>query len=422
MYRDFYRLSAEPFRITPDPDFLFLTEQYREALAAIIYGIAKRKGFVSITGEVGLGKTTILRSYLQTTDQKGVRFIYVFNPNLPFATLLRTILRELDIEAGEGVAAGVERLHHYLIEVYRRGETVVLLIDEAHNMPIDTLENLRMLSNLETTTDKLIQIVLVGQPELDELLARPQLRQLRTRIAVHARLQPLTFKESVDYIRHRLSRVARDREPIFTERALRLIARHGKGTPRLINTLSDLALMSGFGLRQRPVTARTVRDVIADMGGGAGMRWPAFAGAAALVLVILGLGWMRLDWPLRVWSPPQALVQAPVPRPPPPLPEPERRPISLLPQTHQSAQAAAPPPAVVAPAQSKAPIPAVTRTVRQGDTLTRLVIEVYGYVDAERLDLVQRHNPELVDIHRLYIGQVIQFPQRQTSLAGGDRP
>lgn len=294
MYLDFYRLSDEPFRVTPDPDFLFLADQYKEAMAAIVYGIAKRKGFVCITGEVGVGKTTILRSYLNSVEDKGLTFVYVFNPRVSFAVLMRTILRDLGQPTQGDVPEMVERLHEHLIACYRANTTVVLFVDEAQNMPLETLESLRMLSNLETSTDKLIQIVLVGQPELDDLLSRPQLRQLKSRIVVRARLGPMNREDSIGYVYHRLNRVALDTLPIFSKSALDRIVKEAKGVPRMINILCDAAMITGFGYRLKPIPVKVVREVIRDTFGDSSSGrspWvPRWVTAMAGMVVVLGLG------------------------------------------------------------------------------------------------------------------------------------
>ncbi len=293
MYREFYRLSDEPFRVTPDPEFLFLAPQYKEALAAIVYGIAKRKGFVCITGEVGVGKTTILRSYLNSVEDQALTFVYVFNPKVSFAVLMRTILRDLGQPTQGEVPELVERLHEHLIACYRAKKTVVLFVDEAQNMPVETIENLRMLSNLETSTDKLIQIVLVGQPELEELLSRPQLRQLKTRIVVRAKLGPLGKADSLAYVRHRLNRVALDDRAVFTDRATSLIIKEARGIPRIINILCDAALITGFGYRIRPIPPKVVREVIRDTFDhnqpAISHRWIIGAGMAAAAIAGFGL-------------------------------------------------------------------------------------------------------------------------------------
>lgn len=470
MYNDFYKFTGEPFRVTPDPQFLFLTDQYKEALAAIVYGIAQRKGFICITGEVGVGKTTILRSYLAEIDRDKLRFVYIFNPNLTFRSLLVTTLRDLGIEHfPDGVPGMVERLHEYLIDEYQAGRTVVLFIDEAHNMPVDTLENMRMLSNLETATDKLIQIVLVGQRELEDLLARPELRQLRSRIAIQTRIGPLSPKESVAYIRHRLERVAGDDLPVFTSGAVALIVRKARGIPRLINILADNALINGFGYRRRPVDARIVREVIADTAGPKS-RWtmppwgPVAAGAAGVLVLGLAAGALIVGDP----PPPRPVAAASEALPPPPPPPepvadrpaeapptpllaalvPEADLPAALPPVQMPPTAPAPPPEVavgITPQTSFAPAtpvetapdadpsplrdaitalvaaaesadrgrkaPSITRTVRPGDTLFGLMHEVYGAIDRRHVEWVQANNPQLENVNRLYVGQVLTFPR-----------
>ena len=190
MYEDFYQLEKAPFGITPDPDFLYLSPSHKEALASIVYAIEQRKGFVAVLGEVGLGKTTILRYYLARHDARRLTTAYVFNPNVTFKALLDTIYQELGIaDKPDDVFGMVKRLHQVVIEEYHQGRNVVLIVDEAQNMPIETLEQLRVLSNLEAATDKLLQIVLVGQPEFADRLDLRELRQLKQRISrpLHAR-------------------------------------------------------------------------------------------------------------------------------------------------------------------------------------------------------------------------------------------
>ena len=252
MYENFYRLKKAPFQITPDPEFLFLSPTHKEALASIVYGVEKRKGFVVVVGEVGLGKTTVLRSYLERADKKLLRVIYVFNPNVPFSALLDTIDQAAGTDVRQdSVAARVLRLHDVLVGEYQQGYNVVLVVDEAQNMPIQTLEDLRLLSNLETSKDKLLQIVLVGQPEFDKILDRHELRQLKQRIAIRATLTPLSADESLAYIRYRLEKAGAESTNIFTRGALRRIVRHAGGIPRLLNILCDNALITGLGYQKR---------------------------------------------------------------------------------------------------------------------------------------------------------------------------
>ncbi|MDH3772231.1 MAG: AAA family ATPase, partial [Nitrospirota bacterium] len=178
MYLAYYGLQREPFHTTPDPSFLFLSPSHKEALGAIIYGVEKRKGFIAIIGEVGTGKTSILRAYLERKAPQKQKTIYIFNPVLSFHELLIAIFRGLElVPRHDDVPEMVNQLHEALVAEFQAGGTVVLAIDEAQNMPVETLENLRMLSNLETSTDKLIQIILLGQPELDSLLKQSSLRQ-----------------------------------------------------------------------------------------------------------------------------------------------------------------------------------------------------------------------------------------------------
>jgi len=292
MYLDFYRLNREPFRITPDPEFLYLSPGHKEALAAIAYGVEQRKGIVAVTGEVGTGKTTILRSYLDNADRERLKSAYLFNPNVSFPTLLQTIFRELGIPAGSGDASGmVDLFHRYLIEEYEKDHTVVLFIDEAQNMPVETLENLRMLSNLESSADKLLQIVLCGQPELERLLGRDKLRQLKSRIAVRADIPPLSRKDSLAYFHHRMSMSSGEGSDIFTKAALERIVRKAKGNPRSINILCDNALITGYGFGEKKVTFRTAGEIIADMEGRTAASIPGWAVASIGLLFFLAVGY-----------------------------------------------------------------------------------------------------------------------------------
>lgn len=289
MYLDYYGLQREPFNITPDPDFLFLNESHKEALASIVYGIEKRKGFIAITGGIGLGKTTIVRAYLESKDDGHLKIIYVFNANISFKGLLKTIYQELELEDDNlDIFETVNRLHLTLISEYEAGNNIVLIIDEAQNMPVETLENLRMLSNLETSTDKLIQIVFIGQPEFDSLISRPELRQLRQRIAMRTVIHPLNNRESVEYITHRLNRGGLKGELPFTIPALQAIVKGAKGVPRTINIICDNALIAGFGCDQRPVGLKIVKEILSDFGGRtkSPIKW-SYIAAAAIALAIL---------------------------------------------------------------------------------------------------------------------------------------
>lgn len=288
MYLEYYGFEREPFHITPDPEFLFLSPSHKEAFATVVYGVEQRKGFVALTGEVGTGKTTILRAYLKRIERSPIRPIYLFNPDLTFDELLRLILREMGEEAkGEPVQNMLDRLQWLLVEAYKENHNVVLIIDEAQNMPVETLEKLRMLSNLETTKDKLIQIVLVGQSELQEKLELHDLRQLRQRIAVRAIIRALTPAQSFEYIRYRLTQAGCLRESVFSKAALRVIVRRAKGNPRLLNILCDNSLIAGFGALEQSVSAKIVREVARDVFGNpwkkASLKWAVAAAGTVLV-------------------------------------------------------------------------------------------------------------------------------------------
>ncbi len=305
MYLSYFGLQREPFHTTPDPSFLFLSPTHKEALGAIIYGIEKRKGFIAVIGEVGTGKTSILRAYLERKAPQKQKTIYIFNPVLSFHGLLTAIFRSLELTPRQDdVTEMVNQHHETLITEYQSGGTVVLAIDEAQNMPMETLENLRMLSNLETSTDKLIQIILLGQPELDSLLKQPSLRQFRQRIALWANICPLTEEESRAYIEHRIERASTtgssmlfsqssDPPVLFAKGALNLLARQGKGIPRRINILCDNALITGFGRQCKPVSVSVAKEIIQDFGAneesGTSMYVKWAVGLAVAIILFLGL-------------------------------------------------------------------------------------------------------------------------------------
>ena len=258
MYLDFYGLKEKPFNATPDPKFLYLTPGHREALAQLLYGVQEHKGFIVLTGEVGTGKTTLLQTLLQKLDSN-TAVAFVFNSTLPFEEILEYILEEYGIgKAGTTTAQRLVALSHFLIDRCRAGQNTVLIIDEAQNLEPKALEQIRLLSNFETTTDKLLQILLVGQPELKDKLALPQLRQLKQRISLRCAIPPMTADETRDYIRTRL-RIAGARDlNIFAEPAVRRIAEYAGGIPRIVNIVCDHALLIGYADQTRQVR----RDII----------------------------------------------------------------------------------------------------------------------------------------------------------------
>jgi general secretion pathway protein A len=312
MYLDYYGLSRQPFHITPDSDFFYMSPSHKESYASLIYGLNSRKGFVSLTGEVGLGKTTVVRTFLKRclTDSK-IKPVFVFNSNLSFKALLLTIYSELGLDLpginGQNADNGqtraplpaedetfelVRQLCEALIEEYEQGHNVILVIDDAQNMPLTTLESLRMLSNIETGKDKLLQIFLIGQTELDSMLDKRELRQLKQRLAIRATLKPLSKKQTREYIRHRLEKAgAKSRlEKIFTRGALREIYKHSKGIPRKINIICDNAMITGFGYGRKKINSKIVREVRADFEGRRFKPVFRFAVAVCLALALIFAG------------------------------------------------------------------------------------------------------------------------------------
>lgn len=265
MYRDFFGFSEKPFTITPNPQFIYLSGNHREAFAHLIYGIDSHAGFIAMTGEVGTGKTTVLRTLLTQLDPDKYRSALIFNPCLSGDQLLASICREFGIIADEHNSFGyLDALNLFLLDQHAAGRTVVLVVDEAQNLTPDVLEQVRMISNLETVHTKLIQIILAGQPELNDVLNRHDLRQLRQRIAVHCRLTPMNKRDTGDYIRHRL-KISGCRLPVvFTSGAVRRIYRYSRGVPRLINIVCEQALVMAWTQESDTVTAAIAARVIME--------------------------------------------------------------------------------------------------------------------------------------------------------------
>jgi general secretion pathway protein A len=269
MYNAFYGFREAPFNITPDPRFLFFSAQHREAFHHILFGIRERKGFIQITGEVGAGKTTVCRAILEELGPT-FRTALILNPLLTSSQLLRTILTELGLDPSGLDGAGCQdRLNAFLLEQAAKGEDVVLLIDEAQDLAPELLEHIRLLSNLETDQQKLLQIVLIGQPELREKLNERGLRQLKQRITVRYHLKPLSRTDTERYIAHRLRVAGANGRPTFTPWAIRTIHRYSGGIPRLVNAVCDKALLYGYVNGTDRLTTRSVRRAIRELDGRA---------------------------------------------------------------------------------------------------------------------------------------------------------
>ena len=262
MYKSFYGLKENPFNVNPDPRFLFLTKQIEEALTGLMYGIQTRKGFITLTGEVGTGKTTLINRLLDWLHHRRARTAFLFNSRMNSSQLFDFILAEFDIPCeSKSKSQQLLKLNHWLLERYRDGETVVLIIDEAQNLTYPVLEEIRLLTNLETSTEKLLQIVLSGQPELEEKLKLPQLRQLRQRIMLRCRTTPLSEEQTRDYIAERLRIAGASGDPIFSTKTIETIHVYSLGIPRVINLLCEHSLVNAFVEQQRPIQPKIVEEV-----------------------------------------------------------------------------------------------------------------------------------------------------------------
>jgi len=267
MYKSFYNLKRNPFEITPDPSFLFPTTRHNEALASLYYGVTSHRGFVVLTGEVGTGKTLILRSLLGLLQRRDVAFALIFNPALSPLEFMRYIARDFGLSVGDKAKDElIHMLNGFLLQRHQKGLTTILVVDEAHHLSSQILEEVRLLTNLETSQQKLLQIVLAGQPELDFKLDSHELRQLKQRIALRCHLDPLNVNETREYMRRRLQIAgAGGAVQIFSGPATESVYSHSKGIPRVINTICENALLSGYARHATTITSEIIDDVARDL-------------------------------------------------------------------------------------------------------------------------------------------------------------
>ncbi|MGB4334357.1 MAG: AAA family ATPase [Chromatiaceae bacterium] len=328
MYANYFGLKEPSFSITPDPQYLFLSDQHREALAHLVYGAGENGGFVLLTGEVGTGKTTVCRAFLEQLPEQ-VDLALILHPALSATELLRTICEEFRIpllEEDRTAKRLVDRLHRYLLEAHAQGRRPVLMIDESQDLSPRVLEQIRLLTNLETPKHKLLQIFLVGQPELRGMLHNPGLRQLNQRITARYHLNPFSAQDTAAYVQHRLAVAGVDR-PLFTRSALRQLHRASKGVPRLINIFCDRALLGACVTRHPLVTRRILDQAIAEVQDGHSWRKPSRVGrwaalVAGLLVVAMGAGWGYWEYAGRPdLPPPLASLMGLEPAPAPPSPE-----------------------------------------------------------------------------------------------------
>ena len=445
MYVNYYKLQSEPFGITPDPRFLFLSAAHREALAALVYGVSQRKGFISIIGEVGTGKTIVLRAFLEGIDQARTTAISLLNPLATFDQILDEILPVDFVGSSQDK---FRSLQEWLIEEYRRDRNVVVAIDEAQCMAPATLERLRLLSNLETADHKLIQIVLAGQPELELKLAQADLRQLRERIAVQARIGPLNHADSIAYVKHRLAKVCdQNDEAIFSPLAMNYLARRGGGNPRRLNILFDAALLAGFSYQQRPITFPVAWESSSRSTARVSRHRTALVRGLSVALVALIAASVARYWPadvqeVAVATPPSTEVQRVSAQPTAEqvtetsstlnqqlMSQAQSRmtlallPLSDIANDSPAVEYGSHPEQVVDETQMPAAaLGAVdfgsTRevvVVNRGDGLWQLCREIYGNADVETVRYVLHANPHIADPNALTVGEEIHFPPLVTA-------
>jgi type II secretory pathway predicted ATPase ExeA len=262
MYKNYFGLKDNPFNVNPDPRYLFLTKEIEEALSGLMYGVQNRKGFITLIGEVGTGKTTLINRLVDWLHQRRVRTAFLFNSRMNTNQLFDFILAEFGISCeSQTKSQQLMKFNQWLLDRYRAGETTVLIVDEAQNLTYPVLEEIRLLTNLETSTEKLLQIVLSGQQELEEKLKLPQLRQLRQRIMLRCKTSPLTKEQTHDYIAERLRIAGASGELIFTPKSVETIHLYSMGIPRVINLLCEHSLINAYVEQQRPILPKIVEDV-----------------------------------------------------------------------------------------------------------------------------------------------------------------
>jgi len=467
MHLDFYNLNGDPFQNTQDPEAFFLSTSHLEALAAITFGIVHRKGFLVVLGETGLGKTTLIRALFNDPDQKNLKIIPLLDSNVPFGLLLQAICQGLGFPVETDERSGLlNQLYQALQQEHENGNNVVFLIDEAQNMPEETLENLRMISNLETPSEKIIQVVLFGQPVLWEILGRYELRQLKQRIVARINLSPLSKNESLDYIKFRIARAGGQTKSIFTRGALEKIILQAEGFPEKINTLGTLALKAGYRDFQKPISKKVVRQAMGDFKETRSWRIRRWASTLMALLLIAG-GLFGLTTHFDFYSIPLKLPSTfrhylgqsaeiatnrvitkegtpSVPAVNPPtvssellskpstpegvLPDPKAAPTPLPTLSETGRLPGLPELKEITGAEKKTQSPqrkmakkkgelkkkkggGVTKTVKKGDSFIRLVMEVYGTSDQTLCVYVQKHNPRIKDFHNIRAGEKIFFPE-----------
>jgi general secretion pathway protein A len=416
MYKEFYGFREKPFELTPNPRFLYSTRSHREALASMIHGIKNRKGFISMTGGVGTGKTILIHSLLDHLDKK-VKTVLIFHTTITFTDLLKTILQELGLASvKENRMDLLQQLVQYLVLMGKRGETLVIIIDEAQNLPQKTMEELQVFSDLKS---KGIQIVFVGQPELEDKLKSENLKQLKQSIEIRRQIRGLSEEESKEYIDHRLRLVGSNSAEIFSPKALSLICSHAQGIPRVINTLCDSALLMGHRSFKKKIEVDIIREVIKNMGLNPQDTIPSsttvvdkfrsfpsglqfFLKKAYLIIAIslLCLGTFIFlthkyverksakTWDIK------SLVS---------------RYVDIEPSSTSTSSQITPPSASMTTMGRKYKLNEIVAT-KKGQTVSQLTQKYYGRTDLTLIDFLLELNPEITNVHLIMVDQEIRIP------------
>ncbi len=434
MYESFFGFKEKPFNITPDPRFLYLSEKHREALSQLVYGVKERKGFVVLSGGVGTGKTTLIRALLERLDSN-CQVAYIFNPKLSVPSFFKYVCQDLGLQVkGRSKVDYLTQLHDFLINCFNSGKTTTLIVDEAQNLDSPLFEEIRMLTNLETTNQKLLQVFLVGQPELDDLLDQSHRSQLKQRISVRYFLPPLDRKETREYIRTRMSIAGAENLNCFTEDAIQRIYDYSGGIPRLINNICDNALLIGYATEVKVINGKIVQECVGDLkltsaskGGiygqiagiyreiGYHLRKPLFL-YIALGIFLVGL----LAAGLFLFLPGKRTVPRTTTEP-----KVESESESLIIESGNEplitdASAMSPSKEDMAEESETANTSLTGEVVErkafrtvvagEGDTVWQILLRELGMMDLGLLEEVRQLNPEIEDIDRIAVGQEIRIP------------